>query len=114
MKGDSQHKSRRGLKTRQRTPTFSGSPIFVIEAFLAGTGEAVMLPKSKESFYTLAYGLGHLLEAMDCRGFCFVAPEREGISCGVYTVGHSIDIAKIFLHHRRGAKVCILEAELLE
>ncbi len=38
----------------------------VIEAFLAGTGESIIFPKGKESFEALAYGLCHLLKAMDC------------------------------------------------
>ena len=46
--------------------SLSGQPAdLVIEDFLAGTGEAVMFPKGQETFDTFAYGLGHLLEAVD-------------------------------------------------
>ena len=72
----------------------------VVEALLRGTGDFVVFPKGKEPFNALAYSLGHLLEALDCRCFGLFAPQPEGrsSSSGVYAVGKFVDVAQVFLH----------------
>lgn len=85
----------------------------VIEAFLAGIGEAMMFPEPKKAFDSFTYGFGHLLKAMDGRDLGFLTPQDKGRSCSLAAVGHLVDVAQILFHHRCSAQVFKLKAQLL-